>query len=263
MPPKSEVHQETLFRDEELQQFHREGYVIVRQLADLALCEHIREVTYEGLAREIPPIEYEAEVKYPGAPESIEAAGGKTIRRLKQAATRHAVFLEWINAHGVQQRLKQLLGPQVVMPMAHHNCVMTKHPMYSSQTGWHQDVRYWSFETEELISVWLALDVEVEENGCLWLIPGSHRMCFSDEQFDRARFFKEDHSANQELIEQKIPAELQPGDALFFHAKTLHAAGWNRTESPKFSAVFTFRSIDNPPISGTRSASLPELLFLS
>jgi phytanoyl-CoA hydroxylase len=54
---------------------------------------------------------------------------------------------------------------------------------------------------------------------------------------------------------------LDPGDVLFFHCRTFHAAGRNQTSEIKFSAVFTFRPADNSPKPGTRSAAMPELLL--
>jgi phytanoyl-CoA hydroxylase len=63
------------------------------------------------------------------------------------------------------------------------------------------------------------------------------------------------------LIGRSVEAHLEPGDVLFFHCRTLHAAGRNESAEAKFSVVFTFRAFDNPPLPGTRSASLPELLL--
>ena len=56
--------------------------------------------------------------------------------------------------------LRQLLREPVVLSLAHHNCVMTKHPDFGTATGWHRDIRYWSYTRPDLISVWLALDME-------------------------------------------------------------------------------------------------------
>ena len=136
---------------------------------------------------------------------------------------------------------------------------MTKQPCFSSDTGWHQDVRYWSFTKPELVSAWLALGEETSENGCLRLIPGTHREHFTHNRLDKALFLRDDIPENLPLIGKQIEARLQPGDVLFFHSRTFHSATRNRTDQPKFSAVFTFRPADNPPIPGTRSASMPEL----
>ncbi len=44
--------------------------------------------------------------------------------------------------------------------------------------GWHRDIRYWSFEREDLVSVWMAIGEETIDNGALWFVPGSHAMAF-------------------------------------------------------------------------------------
>jgi phytanoyl-CoA hydroxylase len=136
---------------------------------------------------------------------------------------------------------------------------MTKNPAFSSATSWHQDIRYWSFEKPELISAWLALGQEHEENGCLQLVPGSHRLEFRCEQFDDALFLREDLEENRRILQGRVLAELDAGDVLFFHSRLLHAAGRNRTGLTKFAAVFTYHSAGNRPLSGTRSASVPSI----
>ncbi len=248
---------------EEVEQFSREGYVIARNIADETLRLEMQRVTLEGLGREIGPLEYEADLHYPGAPESRDMPGGRTVRRLKNALGRHPAFCEWLAQPSLVNRLRQLLGPELVIPLAHHNCIMTKQPEFSSDTGWHQDIRYWSFTRPELVSVWLALGPETKQNGCLRLIPGTHRMTFERHRFDDDLFLREGVAENVPLIESQIPAELEPGDVLFFHCRTFHAASRNYTPDPKFSVVFTVRPADNPPLPGTRSASMPELLISS
>ncbi len=243
----------------ELQQFYRDGYLIVPGLGSPAFVAAIRQMTAAHLAAQVEPVEYEADLHYPGAPESRTARGGDTIRRLKQAHDRHPAFREWLSSPAVAGRLRQLLGPRVVMPLAHHNCIMTKQPRFSSETHWHQDIRYWSYDRPELVSVWLALGRETLENGCLYLIPGTHHQAVARERLDDALFLRPDLPENQALIAAKVTAELEPGDVLFFHCRTFHAAGKNLTDQPKFSAVFTFRPADNRPLPGSRSAALPEI----
>jgi len=252
---------DNLFGEGDVAQFQRDGYVIARQFLSDSLRREMLHIIGDHLERGIGPVEYEADLHYPGAPPSQKATGGKTIRRLKQAHSRGMIFTECVTQPRLLGRLRQLLGPQIVMPLAHHNCVMTKQPTFSSDTRWHQDVRYWSFMRPELISVWFAMGREFPDNGCLRLIPGSHRIDVGRDRLDDDLFFRPDLPQNQELIEQQITAELEPGDALFFHARVLHAADRNRTDRTKFSTVFTFRPQDNPPRPGSRSASLPEFTF--
>ena len=184
------------FSQPEVEGFLRDGYVIVRGLVSESDVKKMRQVTEIGLRDHVEPVEYEAELRYPGAPPSTDAEGGRTIRRLKQAHSRSFLFTEWMIRPEILNRLRQLLGPRVVCPLAHHNCIMTKQPRYSAA-----------------------------------------------------------------LIETKQFVSLKPGDVLFFHCRTLHAASRNSTNETKYSAVFTFRSADNEPLPGTRSATLPELIL--
>jgi phytanoyl-CoA hydroxylase len=249
------------FSADEVAHFRHAGFIVARGLADPDVWRQMMGCTQATLAAPFGPVEYEADLHYPGAPGSRTAAGGDTIRRLKDAHGRHPVFTQFISQPSLVGRLQQLLGPQVVMPLAHHNCVMTKQPCYSSETGWHQDIRYWSYARPDLVSVWLALGRETPENGCLYVIPGSHTLAISRDRLDEALFLRPDLAENAALIAQKTPVGLEPGDVLFFHCRTFHAAGRNRTEQIKYSVVFTFRPADNPPKPGTRSASMPELLL--
>jgi len=147
----------------------------------------------------------------------------------------------------------------VLMSRAHHNCLMAKHPHYGSLTGWHRDARYWSFQREDLVSVWLAIGVEEVDNGALWFVPQSNRLVFDEDRFDHARFFRDDRPDNAQLLAHATSPRLEPGDAVFFHCNTLHSAGPNVTDAVKFSLVFTYHGRSNRAIAGTRSASLPEI----
>ncbi|MCP4788238.1 MAG: phytanoyl-CoA dioxygenase family protein [Fuerstiella sp.] len=246
---------------EEVETFRREGFIVQRSLIPLDYVDRILQITKRDETAYFGDIEYEADVQYPGAPQSLTDEGGRTIRRLRQAFSRDPVFARLVKEPFVVNRLRQLLGEQVVMPLAHHNCVMTKHPKYSSDTGWHQDTRYWSFTRSELVNVWVALGDETVTNGCLRLLPGSHRMVVEPDQLDDELFFRDDLPRNQSILSTAATAELKAGDALFFHACCLHSATRNYSDRTKYSAVFTFRSLDNPPLSDSRSSELPELLL--
>src|ERR1700712_448747 len=155
-----------------VEQFNHDGYVVVRSLANTADYTAIRAVAERDLAAAIPPVEYETDTHYPGAPATKDAPGGRTVRRLLQACARDRLIAAWAVQPSLAGRLRQMIGPDVELSLTHHNCVMTKNPSFSSVTHWHQDIRYWSFERAELISVWLALGREYLENGCLMVLPG-------------------------------------------------------------------------------------------
>ena len=208
----------------------------------------------------LAPVEYEADVQYPGAPDSRQSPGGDTPRRLLNAIARDAVFRNWAVDDQVTGHVMNLLRTtRIQVSQNHHNCIMTKFPGYGSETGWHQDIRYWSFDRPELVTAWLALGEESNENGSLTVIPGSHRMDFDRGQFDAALFFRSDVERNINLMESAQSIELNAGDVLFFHCRLLHSAGQNRTDLVKYSLVFTYHAMTNCPITGTRSAEHPDI----
>jgi phytanoyl-CoA hydroxylase len=244
--------------------FRREGYLVKRELASGNDCDELFNIAKEHLAEQMAPIEYEVDVQYPGSPANSHADGADTSRRLLQAYSRHAIFRRWANSDKIASTLRGLFGSETVeLSQCHHNCIMTKRPSFSSATLWHQDNRYWSFDEENLISVWLALGNESRENGCLRVIPGSHLLDIESGKFDSALFLRPDLPDNKELIQRSEIVDLNRGDVLFFHSRLFHAAGRNLTDETKFSLVFTYHESGNRPISDTRSAKFPSVRLRS
>ena len=93
------------------------------------------------------------------------------------------------------------------------------------------------------------------------MLPGTHVAAADRSRLDEALFLRMDLPENQPLLQTAQPVELVPGDVLFFHARCFHAATRNYSTQTKQSVVFTFRSVDNQPIAGTRSSQWPELLL--
>ncbi|WP_323118013.1 phytanoyl-CoA dioxygenase family protein [Burkholderia alba] len=233
------------------------GFVVARNF--VAPQQHVvlKAIAEQQLRDTRRPIEFEADLGYPGAPGSRHAPGGNTVRRLLNAYARDAAFAQQAAAPEILAWMKIYFGEDPVLSHAHHNCVMTKHPSYGSLTDWHRDSRYWSFERSDLISVWLALGPEMNENGALWLVPGSQDAKLGPECFDGAKFFRGTASINRPLIDRAICPTLEAGDALFFHCNTLHSAGRNTSDQVKFSLVFAYHAMSNQPIAGSRSAAMP------
>jgi phytanoyl-CoA hydroxylase len=242
------------------QQFGRDGFLVVNKMASIDTCNHLLDSVNDALCPPLAPLEYETDVSYPGAPHNFSAVGGRTPRRLLNAFARDQIFRQWARNEGVVNTVRQLLGgSDIQLTQNHHNCVMTKYPAYSSETHWHQDIRYWSFDRPELISVWLALGEENTARGGMQLIPGSHKLDLDRGRFDAALFLRADLPENQSLVQTAVSANLQLGDVLFFHCRTFHAAGANRTETVKYSLVYSYHQSDNAPIPETRSARYAEV----
>ncbi|MGB5965037.1 MAG: phytanoyl-CoA dioxygenase family protein [Sulfurimonadaceae bacterium] len=231
---------------QQINDFHTNGFLRLEQFADHQLCDDIRNLAAHHLFEKIEPIESEEEYLQ-------KSTRSKTTRRLRQVYDREPLFAQWMTNPEMRPILEQLLGEEPRLLLAHHNSIMTKLPHVSSVTTWHQDIRYWHFENDNLLSVWLSLGDEYLENGLLEFIPGTHKMAFSPEQFDENSAFRDDLPQNQEIIAKRVHFNLKKGDVVLFHAKTLHYANRNESDEPKISFVYSLRGISNKPIPNTRS----------
>jgi len=231
---------------EQVNKFNEDGFLIIKNFAQKDLCDKILEKAKIHLEKKQAPIESEQE--YMSLNEDKI-----TVRRLRQVYDREEIFKEWMTNLDIRPMLKQVLNDTPVLTLAHHNSIMTKLPHESTRTFWHQDRRYWNFENDDLVSVWLALDEEFLDNGLLEFIPGTHKINFEKSSFDEDSNFVDENEYNQEIIKNRVHQNLEKGDIVLFHCKTLHHASKNSTDKAKISFVYTVRAKSNKPLENTRS----------
>lgn len=246
--------------DKEIQFFDSYGYLIKRNFVPVELIAEINLIVAKHLQARTPPFELEHEVSYPGSPKSLEAQGGQTIRRLLLAYQRDEIFKNWAENLKVGAYLRALLkSPELYFVPSHHNCIMTKQPEFSSETHWHKDVRYWSFNNTQLITTWLPLGEEEQNNGGLKVIPETHKWSPPADYLDERLFLRDDLPETQKWLEKAVNIELHQGDLLFFHAGLFHAAGKNQTNTSKNALVFTYHGENTQPLPETKSSNYPEI----
>jgi phytanoyl-CoA hydroxylase len=185
----------------------------------------------------------------------------QSVRRLRQVYDRDSVFKEWMHYPKIRPILKSLLNDKISIILAHHNSIMTKLPQTSTQTSWHQDIRYWNYQDNNLLSVWLALDREDKTNGVLEFIPNSHNIIFDKSQFEDKEYFSSSNPKNEALIKTKISNTLNKGDVVIFHSKLLHRANKNTSKKAKISFVYTVKTQSNKALENTRSAGYREIIL--
>ncbi len=240
----------------QLEQFQRDGFLLIRDFLEKRSCEIIKDIAKVHLKYAIEPIETEYE--YIGIDRDIYK---KSVRRLRQVYDRDIVFKEWMENREIRPILKQVLGEDPILVTAHHNSIMTKLAHTSTQTCWHRDSRYWHYDGDNLVSVWLALGAENSQNGVLEFIPGSHRMEFEESAFDAKSFFRGDLESNQEVIEKRVSFDLEAGDIVLFHSELLHRANANETDEDKISFVYTVKGESVKAKKGTRSSKFKEIVL--
>ena len=109
-----------------------------------------------------------------------------------------------------------------------HDQTLQKQP-WGNPTAWHLDNPYWSFHSHHAISIWVALDDATIQNGCLYYLPGTHKMAnFDNVEIgqDIAALF--DVYPKFRSMEPSIAA-MQAGQAGVHNGLTAHGAGPNMT----------------------------------
>ena len=114
---------------------------------------------------------------------------------------------------------------------------------------WHQDSLYWAFDcghVDRLGSVQIYLDDATEANGCLWLMPGSHRGGVRAGYTDRGRLAR--LYTDLEKLEpfQRVPLRAAAGSAIFFNANIVHGSQTNRSGSSRRALVLTYQPVGLP-----------------
>ena len=224
------------FSEKNINFFNENGFIKIKNFLSKDKVNQILKIANEHLLKKIEPIETENSFH------NISQKINPIPRRLRDVYFRNSIFKEWMENIEVHKIVEKLLQKNVTIELKHHNSIMTKIAHKSMSSEWHQDIRYWNFSDDNLISIWLALGKEDQLNGALELIPKSHKMIFKNEQFDDKNYFLQNYKDNLKSIKSKISYILNPGDIIFFHCKTLHRANKNITDYNKISFVYTLKS---------------------
>jgi phytanoyl-CoA hydroxylase len=105
-----------------------------------------------------------------------------------------------------------------------------KPPQFQGQ-AWHQDEIYIPTRDRSLIGAWIAIDDATIENGCLWVVPGSHRSGYLYPQREHGNPDEFDFAQESYGFEEsaEIPVEVKAGTLVFFNGYLLHRSRKNRS----------------------------------
>ena len=185
--------------------FERDGYLsAVPILAASEAAAHRRRL--ERAEASFGPLHYRAKVY--------------TILRSPLELASHPRVLDAVTA---------LIGPDVLLWNATY---IVKEPGSFAHVSWHQDLAYWGLDGEDEVSMWLALSRADETNGCMRMVPGSHR---TGRARHRATADAENVLYQGQTVDgvdeaTAVACPLMPGEASFHHGWTLHASGPNRSD---------------------------------
>ena len=104
----------------QIEQLRAKGYVVVPGFVPAESRAALMAAARAQLAAHVPPLEFEADLQYPGAPPSHTAAGGDTVRRLLDAYGREPQFAAWAAAPALREWMRAYFREEVLMSRAHH-----------------------------------------------------------------------------------------------------------------------------------------------
>ncbi|HEY3234997.1 MAG TPA: phytanoyl-CoA dioxygenase family protein [Polyangiaceae bacterium] len=181
------------------------------------------------------------------------------------------VFTQRLNLWKIQETVKRyVLNPalgKMLCALAGvegirvwHDQALIKEP-FANPTAWHLDDPYWSFSSRDAISIWIALDDATYQNGCLYFMPGSHRIA----RWDNAGI-GEDLGAlfrlyPEMLQSDPVEAPMRAGSASFHNGLTAHGAGANMTARRRRAMTCAYMP-DGSVFNGQQNI-LPEAYFKS
>lgn len=131
-----------------------------------------------------------------------------------------------------------ILGPDVRL---YWEQSVAKPAQARTELPWHQDNGYTPMIPERYLSCWLALDDADTDNGCLWLIPGSHRQGTlphrDDTEFGPFRVGRDEREGG-------LPVPVRRGDVLAFSSLMLHRSGPNVSGRNRRAWIIQFCEAD-------------------
>ena len=218
--------------------FDQNGYVRLAGFADAATCDAmladvvaVTRAQADGRPEPHALVLPEANlVGRDGAPEELASKVFKLHRR--------GVFEAFSRRDDVLDRLTDLIGPEL-------DCFLSqfifKNPGAWGQP-WHQDSWYFPFDPARPITgVWLAVTQATLENGCLQVLPGSHREPVHDHVPDRRP------DANYGYVEivdhdmaAAVPVLMDPGDLLLFDSHLMHRSTDNESDGVRAAMVYHY-----------------------
>jgi phytanoyl-CoA hydroxylase len=157
-----------------------------------------------------------------------------------------APFNELVHNRNVARETSQLQDATALRLW--HDQIQFKPAGQGGVNMWHQDSPYWGILTpkDTQVTAWVALDDVDEENGCMWMVPGSHRWGNAIEFLHTLKAF-EDMNAVQEFKGNRMeirPCPVKKGEVHFHHSLTWHGSNANRSNRPRRAIALHFMTQD-------------------
>lgn len=228
------------FTEEQHEQFMEQGYLRLGQLLDgealAALQQRINDIMLGTIP--YPQMRFQLDGttgEYKNLPPDSPGHKGATLayRRITGLED-DPLFLAYIQHPVVHAICQRYIGADVSIFRA---MFMNKPAQQGTVLPWHQDVgEGWGLDRNPIITIWTALDEATVANGCMQVVPGSHKFGVINPQ----HFVSEADQARYAPAENVIDVEAAAGEAILLHNLLIHRSGTNPTTQSRraFSTAY-------------------------
>lgn len=237
---------QSIITNEQMEAYTENGYFIVDDLISSEDVEAVRQ-EISAIIQQYPDVPEELVQLEPSVasgeiqPADVELGVRKLFRM-----TKHNDFFRRLAFHdGMVGIAKELVGPDVAL---FQSMLLMKPPHFGGQKVWHQDNAYFRLEPNDVFGFWIACDDADVGNGCMHVIPGSHKSGIGPHggvQDDYGLLDPPD-------FDQAVACPMNAGSALVFHGELYHFTPPNTTDHRRRAlqyhyAATTCRSSSDSP----------------
>jgi ectoine hydroxylase-related dioxygenase (phytanoyl-CoA dioxygenase family) len=211
---------------EQIAFFHENGYLLVGRIlgdAELAALRERGDWIASGEALHVPAACRQVEPRVAGG-ELTAPSELLSLRKLSHVAWHDAVMLAHARRPQIVERIAALLGEDLKL---YQDQLFMKPPRVGSRQPYHQDqpLGFHIDPPELMVTCWTALDDVTLENGCLRVLPGTHRHGV----LPRDVITEYERCALEGSLQEEVPLVMRAGECSFHHGHLLHSSHPNLT----------------------------------
>ncbi len=217
-------------RDAQLAAYREHGFVVVPRLFGAETCA--RWVTHsEAIAHgQVPPAPGLLVMRDVMVAKGAVAPGSRleAIAKL-QDFENDPVLWPYVTDEHLLAHVERFVGSEV---FSLHTMLVNKPPHVDGRHPLHQDLLYFPFRpADRIVGAWTALERATRENGCLVVVPGSHRGELRPHENLDWEWVNPAYWGARGVGPDapRVHLEMETGDTVFFHPLLLHGSGRNRT----------------------------------
>lgn len=233
--------------DEQLGFYWEHGYAVVRGLLPEEDLERWKQRLQDVVEGRVPPAEGMLVMKDVMVAKGAVRPGSRMEAIAKIQDYENDPVLDGYTTHPrVLDCVERVIGRDV---QTIHTMLINKPPNVDGRHPLHQDLLYFPFRpADRIVASWTALERVTKENGCLVVIPGTHRGELlphenpPDIEWLNAAYFGVKDVQDQ--LPKRVHLEMEPGDTVFFHPVLLHGSGRNRTQGFRRAISAHYAAVD-------------------